>query len=687
MPRPRKWASDAERKKTARQRARDEGRKLASGPSGKSRPKPPREFIAIDGEDFVCPQGAEYCMLSASTGDRLETPGRNILPVELFEWLIGIAARNPRTILVGYACEYDWQRVLRYLPASVTEQLLNPDPEQLERDRGFVWFRLPDSSARWGLRYIPSKLLEVVKSEFVGDRYQQEGRALWCNVHPFFQSPFVSAVGGGKGWSVSALEELATLKEWKDKRGGFTLADWDAVSAYNDLENELCVKLMVAFREALISAGLPLPRNWHGPGAVAKGLLRQHDTKEYLDPEQPRDVRDACLRAFFGGRIQCYQIGHFPETWDYDLNSAYPAANMLLPSEKGRWDRIHEWQGEYPWVVYRVHWNVGDMPVMFDGKRQKKRWNYFYPLAPFPWRDETDGRIYYPYEGQGFYWAWEVEPALKAWGPNRIQIRYGYRLTPETLRVFEWMEGLVAKRVAIKATQPAEAKVLKLAYNSVYGSIAQTVGAAQFHSPMMAGLITSACRGQILGAALTDPSAIIGFATDGVFSSRPLPLSLEDRPGGWELCEKAKAPYPLEIYQPGVYRFPDAEKPTCASRGIPGRLIDWDELAAKWKSGECGVLGSYSFSAPVGLRQAAAWGKLELAGTWVPKVRAISVDKHGWGYWLPSDRRGDTVRVSPHPHNPEVMSGRYLRSRFAQEAALTDEDDNLNPDLLEDIGG
>jgi hypothetical protein len=68
-------------------------------------------------------------------------------------------------------------------------------------------------------------------------------------------------------------------------------------------------------------------------------------------------------------------------------------------------------------------------------------------------------------------------------------------------------------------------KVLKLILNSVYGKLAQFVGSSNkvpnCANPYYAAAIT-ACRRRLIELAITDPSAIIFFATDGILSIRPL---------------------------------------------------------------------------------------------------------------------------------------------------------------------
>jgi hypothetical protein len=69
-------------------------------------------------------------------------------------------------------------------------------------------------------------------------------------------------------------------------------------------------------------------------------------------------------------------------------------------------------------------------------------------------------------------------------------------------------------------------KVLKLILNSVYGKLAQFVGSSNkvpnCANPYYAAAITAYCRRRLIELAMTDPSAVIFKATDGLLATRPL---------------------------------------------------------------------------------------------------------------------------------------------------------------------
>jgi hypothetical protein len=86
----------------------------------------------------------------------------------------------------------------------------------------------------------------------------------------------------------------------------------------------------------------------------------------------------------------------------------------------------------------------------------------------------------------------------------------------------------------------ARGQVVKLGINSVYGKFAQSVGKMgmppRFVSWFFAAAITAGTQRKVVEAALTNPDAIVMFATDGVYSTQPLDVHVPEKKtlGGWE---------------------------------------------------------------------------------------------------------------------------------------------------------
>jgi hypothetical protein len=148
-----------------------------------------------------------------------------------------------------------------------------------------------------------------------------------------------------------------------------------------------------------------------------------------------------------------------------------------------------------------------------------------------------------------------------------------------------------------------------------------------------AGLTTAGVRARINDAIGLDPFNVVMIATDGIYTTRKLPLDYGDKLGQWEQVEMPG----LFIVQPGLYWSPEKRKHK--SRGLSGRFFEepgrtegfedaWSDWLAALNSGLDVAFPAVSVPVPgfVGLRLAQARGKPQLAGTWVEDRRSISFD-------------------------------------------------------------
>ncbi len=102
----------------------------------------------------------------------------------------------------------------------------------------------------------------------------------------------------------------------------------------------------------------------------------------------------------------------------------------------------------------------------------------------------------------------------------------------ETSRPLTFIKNLFDWRASLPKND-MRGQVIKLGINSGYGEFGQRVGKGgeppAYGSLWYAAAITAGTRRKLLEAALCDPSAIIAFATDAVFSTRALPLRVPER--------------------------------------------------------------------------------------------------------------------------------------------------------------
>jgi hypothetical protein len=498
----------------------------------------------VDGEGV----NDRYVLLAASTGDEIHRQD-GLSTVQVFEWLIELARKND-AIFVAYGMSYDVNMILRDLDDQTLREILMVDSD----DRDFV---------RWGdyeILYIPKKIFRL--------RYGSRSFVLY-DVLSFFHGSFLDTLS-------AFLPKLRTplLEEGKANRSKFTWKQRDWITRYNREECDSLVRLMEHVRTLFESEDLFL-RKWHGPGAVAdvvlgkKGIDIHEQYPTYKERSTPVELWTAFDCAFYGGRIESLNLGTVSNVYSYDVNSAYPNAARRLPqlTFAKHWKLSEEILGSRRQVsttinpaVSLVSWNI-DRSCRF---------------GPFPFRDKR-GRIYFPKQGVGWYWSPEVEAALEIF-PKKVRvIRSWYQdaeLKPS--RLAQEIPRLYRRRNLLKKKQnPAEYSV-KLALNSIYGKFAQRVGRAPFHCLPWAGMITSFTRAQLMRAAFNDPSAILAFATDALFTRSNLPLPLGNSLGTWKQERYEK----LLLIMNGFYRL-NSKTVKSATRGIPISNLNWDDALAQ----------------------------------------------------------------------------------------------------------
>jgi len=207
------------------------------------------------------------------------------------------------------------------------------------------------------------------------------------------------------------------------------------------------------------------------------------------------------------------------------------------------------------------------------------------------------------------------------------------------------------ERARAKARGDGAEHALKLGLNSLYGKLAQRVGARVVDNVIIpppffdlagAGWITSTVRAQLYRAAMQSPDAIIMLATDGIYSRAPLDLpdTGEKKLGEWT----AEVHTGATIVQSGVYILDDADgTERVYSRGFDMDSIDRAKIHHGWSVGSVRVQAAHERFIGLGaaLASAARW---KLWRTWHKEARDLAL--HPWG-----TKRTPTFGASGKPRN------------------------------------
>jgi DNA polymerase type B, organellar and viral len=506
----------------------------------------------------------------------------------IFEWLLSqprqFADRDPhgrQPIFAAYGASYDQAQILADLPNSKVWEF-HTRKKWWRREKGLPDEARQQSIVLWGPYAVsgkprknivlyklrnPDRWWKLIKGHKVPDYVE---RIEIFDVVGFFQSSLLKAIETFPG--VVTPAELEILKRGKADRGHVTKESVrdkiPGLKLYTANELKATARMMELVRKTLETAipGRPIKlKNWWGAGAIAQELLRDYlgkDARAKLgDIKTPLGSQEIDLRkplewgfrGYFGGRGDLLMQGltgdilHF-----YDIASAYPAQIAQLPSmEGGKW--------VYRKNPTREEIDQSNMLSMF--RVETYNFKFDLPFYPFPFRTKN-GAIMFPANVKGVYMRDDVVAALKWFDEFERQGRLCNRLIhPEgpEIRVtealffvpatdekpFAFVQELFDLRASIIAENKDDVRgvILKLAINSIYGKLTQSVGRKgeppAFASPWMAAAITAGTRRRLIEAALTAPDSIVCFAVDGIISRTRLDVFVPPTKtlGHWEYEE------------------------------------------------------------------------------------------------------------------------------------------------------
>jgi len=557
-----------------------------------------RQFIAIDseggdaGEAFMDADGARRfqphkTFLWGASGREWREPtwlftGRPLSSVEIIEWLLTLKKACGDAIYISYSFGYDANQIFADMPFEKAFDVSKgypwaDDPAQLElnklranRFRRVFW-------KNYAFNYLKHKYLMISRITYPnGDlsKYPVTVPGSTIRIQDqfgFFQSSFLKAIKEVPG--AASPEAFAIIEAGKRERGTFKIDQIEMIKTYTAEELRALSKAMTIMRQGMLAAEIRL-KSWVGAGSIGSALIRKHEIKSHLRigelrPLKSMDLRDEQIwahHAFFGGRIELLKSGRTKKRlYGSDVSSAYPYGATQTPSMQG---------GRWRWIDRPTRADVRKANILSMIHVKTHDFDEHAIIYPLPYRCK-DGSIQYPREVNGYYMRDDVLGAF-AWAKKfprgRIELVRMCEFVPADPGApspFAFMAEMFALRLAIIADDPKDIreKVIKLGINSVYGKMAQSVGGRgdppDTCSPSHAAAMTAWTRRTLLEAALTDPEAIVSFATDGIVSTRPLPLAYAKVKtlGAWEAEE---IPVGGVFVQSGVYVVSGIDKKTGA---------------------------------------------------------------------------------------------------------------------------
>lgn len=556
-------------------------------------------FVCVDGEGINLTDGTHRYVL-LGVGDHQIENENGLDWQDILEFIYKFY--EPGIAFCGFYLGYDFDRWLCTMPEKKVERLLTNEGREARKSKS------PKLNSRvlpvdfpngWQINMLGKKMFEFRKRSCHCDIFYCKcpGKGPWmriCDAGSFFQCSLLKAIDP-KTWSTPIVtqDEFDLLKKGKDNR-----ADADHITEemrfYNRLENEVLARLMAVLNDGFIEMGIKLaPGQWFGPGQAAQKWLKNNNittNKEILETV-PQWFLEAARMSYFGGWFEIMAHGIIPgESHEYDINSAYPWIICTLPC-----------------LLHGTYKRGTGIPP--SSIRQRTRYILVYAsvsnyrkgqssaIGTMLHRDKSD-RILRPTRTEGWFWKSELDAAKRAKCISRCTIKQWMAYRPCKCKCpLAGVQKLYDIRRSVGKDTPL-GKGCKLAYNSMYGKFAQSIGNPLFANPIWASLITSGCRGMILDAIATHPKGkwdVLMVATDAVFFATPHPtLNISSDLGRWEHKTRTN----LTLFKPGIYwddstrkQIAENESVTFKARGISARafahyLGTVDEQFRSWSSRE-----------------------------------------------------------------------------------------------------
>lgn len=561
-----------------------------------SNQKPLPEFVGVDGEGTGRDNDHRYVLLGV--GDRQYENPLGIHWQEAFEFLYECFSDNPTAVYVGFFLSYDFNQILKSLPRERAEMLLTEKGRNARQRRNSGANRKPFPVRHngWEFDMLPGRRLQL--RPLVCECYLVSKSARTCNHTPpkwmyicdagaFWQTSLINVLDPAK-WEEPVCSESEYRLVLRGKEHRATAQLDDEMRRYNRLENELFARAMCRLSAGFRAIDINLSKSqWFGPGQAAANWMRDNGipTRADVETKVPSWFLDAAKWSYYGGWFEIFCHGIVPgRSYEYDLNSAYPAIIQNLPcllhGDYSRGNDSPPADGPSDYVLVRctataANGTVGAMP-----HRTK------------------DGHILRPRITSGWHWGREVREAIHSGVITNVEYHewvayHSCDCLPPARRV----SSLYERRLTV-GKNSVLGIAAKLVYNSMYGKFAQAIGQSPYGNWVYASLITSGCRERILEAIGSHPNgsdSLLMVATDGVFFDAIHPgLPLSNKLGEWEETTRDN----LALFKPGVYWDDDTraaidagDSPKFKARGVNAKqfaihLNDLDGMFIEWCDGE-----------------------------------------------------------------------------------------------------
>jgi hypothetical protein len=553
----------------------------------------PQHFTGVDGEGIGHWRDHKYVLLGI--GNRQIEDSQGLQLKDIFTFLWSTYETEAASVYAGYYLGYDFTQWLKLLPKDRAWYLFTQAGINKRRrtKSGVNPIPFPVRWQEWEFDILGMKRFKL----------RPIGEHSWlyvCDAGPFFQTSFLKAIDPSK-WTEPVITETEyeMLKTGKERRSTAVL-DND-MRTYNALENDILGRLLVRLSQGFDAMGIRLNRDqWFGPGQVAQEWLKTQETvpsaaelsKITITLTASPQSGDSCKTllpsiaalnlgrmAYYGGWFEIFCHGHIPgRTWEYDINNAYTHIARELPCLR---------HGEWTYATGRSDTPLRGGAIRIAHATVKGTDRHIGAML----HRHPDGRITRPWNTRGYYWQHELDAAIKAGLVDSADYLETWTYVPcNCPNPLARLAVLYDYRLSIGKDTP-HGKAAKLAYISVYGKFAQSVGNPKYGNAIYASLITAGCRAMILESiALAGTGHVTMVATDAIFTTKQIDLPLSDKLGEWSVKEHEN----LCQFKPGIYwddttrrSIANGDLPVFKSRGIDAKtfsqqITEIDSQFSRW---------------------------------------------------------------------------------------------------------
>lgn len=302
----------------------------------------------------------------------------------------------------------------------------------------------------------------------------------------------------------------------------------------------------------------------------------------------PRDVMDAALQAYGGGRFELLKRGYFPAIWEIDINSAYPFEmdSLVGITDNGKWKHVTTKDDDAHYGIYNITTQIHT--DLFSPMMIHREGAIVYPNGTFTkWVDKSEldlitkmgfkVRIHEGYEYHDNLPTYPFRFISKTLYPERMRHRslgnedmvYVFKIIPnagygKTIQIVPDLELL--DELPIGFDKDLITKEIEHDNGHVQFAIRNGWKAGRMFNPVYAMSITARTRVRLLETVIKHrlEKSVVGFATDAMFLKRAPPESLIGKGlGQWKLeIDSSQKKHEGLFIGSGVYAIRDGKEIT-----------------------------------------------------------------------------------------------------------------------------